>query len=135
MVKMTVKYEGEKHCEVVHGPSGSRIATDAPKDNNGKGELFSPTDLVGAALATCVLTVMAISAEKDGVSLKGSTAEVEKEMTPPPRRIAKLTLNVHLPKSLEPAYRKKMEEVANTCPVKRSLHPDVELPIKFHYSV
>lgn len=133
MVQVTAIYEGEKHCELTHGPSQSRIATDAPKDNNGKGELFSPTDLVAAAMGSCMLTVMAIGAEKDGVVLKGSHAQIEKEMTAAPRRIAKLTVNLYLPKNIEAAYRKKLEDSALGCPVKRSLHPDVELPVLFHY--
>jgi len=135
MVKVTATYEGEKHCEVMHGPSQSKIGTDAPKDNNGKGELFSPTDLVAAATGSCMLTVMAIMAEKDGVNLKGSYTTVEKEMVQNPRRIGKLTINVFLPKNIETSYRQKLENTAMTCPVKKSLHPEMELPIQFHYSI
>lgn len=135
MVKVTAKYEGEKHCEIEHGPSQSVIATDAPKDNNGRGELFSPTDLVAAATGSCILTVMAIMAEKDGVELKGSYTTVEKEMIPNPRRIGKLTVNVFMPKNIESAYRQKLENTAMTCPVKKSLNPEMELPIQFHYTL
>src|SRR3954462_14138543 len=97
MVEMHAKYMGEKHCEIVHLPSSSVIETDAPKDNNGRGERFSPTDMVGAALATCVLTTMAIMAERDGINMVGATARVTKTMNPNPRRIAKLPVTVEMP--------------------------------------
>ncbi|WP_374077079.1 OsmC family protein [Bdellovibrio bacteriovorus] len=135
MVKMSAVYEGQKHCEITHGPSGSHIGTDAPKDNNGKGELFSPTDLVGAATGSCMLTVMAIAADKDGVELKGSRVEVEKEMHASPRRIAKLTVVLHLPQSVPHDYRKKLETIALNCPVKLSLHPELQMPVVFHYDI
>jgi putative redox protein len=135
MVKVTATYLGEKHCDIVHGPSGAEISTDAPKDNNGKGESFSPTDLVAAATASCMLTVMSILAEKEGVVTTGAYATVEKEMAASPRRISRLTVNIHLPEKIEADYRAKLENAAMTCPVKQSLHPDLELPVKFHYSV
>lgn len=133
-LKMSVVYSGDKHCALVHEPSGSRIETDAPKDNQGKGERFSPTDLVGAALASCVLTTMAIVAERDGISIAGATAEVEKEMvSQPSRRIGSLPLKVTLPASIAADYRGKLERVAQNCPVRKSLHPDVSTPIEFVY--
>lgn len=135
MVKMTAVYEGEKHCEITHGPSNSTIGTDAPRDNNGKGELFSPTDLVGAATGSCMLTVMAITAEKDGVNIKGSRVTVEKEMHANPRRIAKLNVVLHLPQSVPHDYRKKLETIAHNCPVRLSLHPDMQIPVVFHYDI
>ncbi|KYG60595.1 OsmC family protein [Bdellovibrio bacteriovorus] len=135
MVKMEAHYQGEKHCELTHVPSGARIGTDAPKDNNGKGELFSPTDLLGAATGSCMLTVMAIAADKDGVELKGSRVTVEKEMALNPRRVAKLHIVLHLPQSVPHDYRKKLEDIALNCPVKLSLHPDLQTPILFHYDI
>jgi putative redox protein len=135
MVQVKATYEGDKHCEVVHGPSHSKIETDAPKDNNGKGEAFSPTDLIAAATGSCMLTVMAIFAEKDGIELKGSYATVGKDMLQNPRRIGKLSVEIHLPKKIETTYRGKLENAGMTCPVKKSLHPDLEIPVKFHYSV
>lgn len=135
MVKMTAVYHGEKHCEITHGPSNASIATDAPKDNNGKGEAFSPTDLVGAATGSCMLTVMAIAAERDGVDLKNSRVTVEKEMHASPRRISKLTVVLHLPQSVPHDYRAKLESIANNCPVKLSLHPDLQMPVAFHYDI
>lgn len=133
MVKMNVTYQGQKHCELVHEQSGSKIETDAPKDNQGKGERFSPTDLVGAALASCILTTMAIVSERDGISLEGSTASVEKRMTDSPRRIESLTVHIRLPARLSADQRRKMENTAKACPVHKSLHPDVRLPITFEY--
>ena len=135
MVKMSVLYQGEKHCELTHEPSGSRISTDAPKDNNGKGEAFSPTDLVGAATGACMLTVMSIAAERDGVQLLNSRVDVTKEMSAHPRRISKLTVTLHLPQSLPHDYRKKLEDIALNCPVKLSLNPSIEMSVLFHYDL
>lgn len=133
MVRMQVTYQGDKHCELIHEPSQSRIETDAPKDNNGRGERFSPTDLMGAALGSCILTVMAIMAERDNIDLRGARASVEKEMYTNPRRISKLIVNLHMPAGVPRDYRKKLELAANTCPVHRSLHPEIESPIIFHF--
>lgn len=133
MVEMSVVYLGEKHCELTHGPSQSKIETDAPKDNNGRGENFSPTDLVGAALASCVLTTMAIMAEKDGLSIKGASARVTKEMQASPRQIARLPVTVDMPAGLSATDRKRLEAAAHTCPVHRSLSPSVQAPITFNY--
>lgn len=135
MVKMSANYQGQKHCEITHGPSGARIETDAPVDNNGKGESFSPTDLVGAAMGSCMMTVMAITADKDGVELKGSRFEIEKEMGTNPRRIVKLSVILHMPQHIPLEYRKKLEQVALTCPVKQSVHPDMQVPVLFHYDI
>ncbi|WP_347356735.1 OsmC family protein [Bdellovibrio sp.] len=135
MVKMSAVYQGEKHCEITHGPSSSCIETDAPKDNNGKGEAFSPTDLLGAAMGSCMMTVMAIAAEKDGVELKGARVEVEKEMGINPRRIVKLNVVLHMPQNIPHDYRKKLEQIAMTCPVKQSVHPDMQVPVLFHYDI
>lgn len=135
MVKMSGNYQGHKHSEIKHGPSGATLETDAPKDNNGKGEAFSPTDLVGAAMGSCMMTVMAITAEKDGVELKGARFEVEKEMGVNPRRIVKLNVVLHMPQSVPHDYRKKLEQIALTCPVKQSVHPDMQVPVLFHYDI
>ncbi|UXR65467.1 OsmC family protein [Bdellovibrio bacteriovorus] len=135
MVKMSAVYQGEKHCEITHAPSSARIETDAPRDNNGKGEAFSPTDLLGAAIGSCMMTVMAIAAEKDGVELKGTRVEVEKEMGTNPRRIVKLNVVLHMPQNIPHDYRKKLEQIANTCPVKQSVHPDMQIPVLFHYDI
>jgi len=133
MVKMRCTYQGQKHCELEHEQSGSIIETDAPRDNQGKGERFSPTDLVGAALTSCILTTMAIVGERDGLKLEGTTATVEKRMADSPRRIESLTLHIRLPSSLTPEQRRKMENTARACPVHKSLHPDVQIPMTFEY--
>jgi putative redox protein len=133
MVAMTGVYEGEKHCSITHVPSQNKISTDAPKDNNGRGEAFSPTDLVGAALGSCILTTMAIYAEKNGIAIEGSRFEVTKKMNLSPRRIAELTVVITLPSSLSPENRTTLEEIAHGCPVTKSLHPDVKIPIRFDY--
>lgn len=135
MVQMQVVYDGEKHCQALHRPSNSTIETDAPKDNNGRGERFSPTDLVGAALGACMLTVMGISAEKENLDMKNSRAEVVKEMTGAPRRIKQLSVNIHLPKNWNATTREKYQNIALNCPVKLSLHPDIQLPVEFLFDV
>lgn len=135
MVQMKVVYEGEKHCQLTHGPSGRQVETDAPKDNNGRGEAFSPTDLCAVSLGTCMLTVMAIAAEKEGVDLKGSSVDVSKEMKANPRRIGRIGVSLRLPKQLTPEWRAKLEDIAKTCPVKYSLHPEIEIGLSFSYDV
>jgi putative redox protein len=134
MVKSKAVYEGELHCTAAHEPSGSKVETDAPKDNQGRGERFSPTDLVGAALTTCILTTMDMVARRDGHSIQGATATVEKEMVADPlRRIGALRVQITLPASLSPEMRKKLEHTAQTCPVHRSLHPEMQKPMEFRY--
>lgn len=133
MVKSSAVYQGQKHCELTHQPSGSKIETDAPKDNNGKGERFSPTDLVGAALTSCILTTMAIVAERDGVQFENAKAEVEKEMLDKPRRIGALRVKITLPASLTANQRRKLEETAKHCPVHRSLSENIQIPMTFEY--
>jgi uncharacterized OsmC-like protein len=132
---MKAIYTGEKHCQAEHEPSKSIIETDAPKDNQGRGEKFSPTDLVATALGTCILTTIAIFAERDGVDVKNSRMFVEKEMSANPRRIASLKTIIEMPKSVPEEYRDKVETIANSCPVKKSLHPDVLVPIEIRYVV
>ncbi len=132
MVAIQLEYEGDLHCKAVHGPSGTALYTDAPKDNQGRGESFSPTDLVATALGGCMLTVMGIMARTLNLDLAGTTASVEKEMTASaPRRIARLPVKIHVPHSLSAEDRQKLERAAHTCPVHKSLHPDIESPIEF----
>lgn len=133
MVTMTGVYEGEKHCTLTHGPSQTQIHTDAPKDNNGRGEAFSPTDLVGAALGSCVLTTMAIYGEKNGFDITGASFQVTKKMKLEPRKIHELTLEITLPESLTQDQRSALEPIAHACPVARSLHPDLLIPVTFTY--
>jgi len=120
-------------CRLAHGPSGAKLSTVPPKDNGGDGSSFSPTDMVGAALMACALSTMALVAQREGLSWGDARAAVEKHMTPPPRRIGELTLVIDMPREVRPEHRARLEEVARTCPVMRSLHPDVKLPIEFRY--
>ena len=132
MVNIQIEYQGELHCKATHGPSGTELSTDAPKDNQGRGESFSPTDLLATALGTCMLTIMAIAARTLNIDVAGATASVEKEMTAaPPRRIQRLTVKIHVPNAPSPADREKLERAAHACPVHKSLHPDVQVPIEF----
>jgi uncharacterized OsmC-like protein len=131
-VPMTAAIHGLS-CRLVHGPSGTSIETVPPKDNGGTGASFSPTDLVGAALASCALSTMALVAAREGLPWGDASAAVEKRMTPPPRRIAELVLVLEMPAEVPPEHRPRLEEIARTCPVARSLHPDVKLPIEFRY--
>ncbi len=134
MVRIDVAYKGQLHCEAVHGPSGRRAATDAPKDNMGKGEAFSPTDLVATAFASCVLTIMGIVAQRRSLDLSGARATVTKEMTDTPcRRIRCLTLEAHLPAAIGQEDRALLQKAAEACPVLKSLHPDIETPIALHW--
>jgi len=128
MVEARIQYQGDLRCTAVHGPSQSSIETDAPVDNMGQGERFSPTDLVGTSLATCVLTTMAIAARRKGLELPGMTAVVRKHMsTEPPRRIARLEVDVTIPLPSDHPERAFLEAAAHGCPVRRSLHPDTEV--------
>lgn len=133
MVQIEAVYQGEKHTQITHGPSGATLETDAPKDNNGRGESFSPTDLVAAALGSCMLTVMAISAEKDGIDMRGAKSHVVKEMAANPRRISRLTVKVEMPNTVPRHAREKLEVIARTCPVAKSLAEQLDAPITFNW--
>lgn len=120
-------------CRLEHGPSGVTIQTVPPRDNGGDGSSFSPTDLVGAALAACALSTMALAAQREGLSWGDARASVEKSMTPAPRKIGELTLVFDMPKEVRPEHRARLEEIARTCPVARSLHAEVSVPMQFRY--
>jgi putative redox protein len=137
-VEIDIVYEGTLACRATHGPSGSCLATDAPTDNGGRGSAFSPTDLVATALGTCVITTMALVAERHGWDLSGTRVHVTKEMvTQPTRRIGALPVRITVPAeraaALSEADRDKLERAAHHCPVHQSLHPDVRAPIEFSY--
>jgi len=133
MVQIDVAYQGGLRCQAVHGPSGTTLVTDAPVDNHGKGESFSPTDLVATALGACILTIMGIVAEREKIDLHGMRITVQKEMSAePPRRIARLATRIVMPKGLT-EQKAKLEKAAYTCPVHQTLHGNVELPIEFVY--
>ncbi|EDY18964.1 OsmC family protein [Chthoniobacter flavus Ellin428] len=132
MVKISIAYHGDLRCEAIHGPSNNKLLTDAPVDNHGKGESFSPTDLVATALGTCMATVMGIYAQQHEIDLRGMKVTVGKEMTQVPvRRIARLTCEITMPLPDTHPRREVLERVALTCPVHQSLHPDVEKPVTF----
>lgn len=132
MVRIEIAYQGQLRCQAIHAPSGSRLLTDAPVDNQGRGESFSPTDLVATALGTCMLTIMGIAAHKHDLDLTGTTVTVLKEMTSePPRRIARLTVEIALNRSFEPDQLTMLKNAALTCPVHKSLHPEIEIPVEF----
>lgn len=128
-----VIYLGNLRTESEHLQSGSKMITDAPVDNHGKGEAFSPTDTVANALATCMLTVMGIKAKDIGVELQGATAEVKKTMSSNPRRIAKVEVKLKFPHNYDEKETKILEHTARTCPVLESLHPEIEKSISFEY--
>ncbi len=135
MVKITGEYQGDLHCVAKHEPSGNMLSTDAPKDNQGRGEAFSPTDLVATAIGTCVATTMAMAARKQGIELRGLKFEVTKEMSAyGPRRIARLTTHLWLPVPRTDAAAKLLEHAAHNCPVHLSLDPSVEKPVVFHWA-
>ena len=135
-VDIDLVYEGQLHCAATHGPSGATLATDAPVDNHGRGESFSPTDLVATALGACVMTIMGIVAERNQIDLTGTRIRVSKEMIQQPvRRIGRLPVIVTIPadKAVKVAVadRTKLETAARHCPVHQSLHPDIDSPIEF----
>jgi len=133
MVRIDVTYRGELSCVSVHAPSRTELVTDAPVDNQGRGLSFSPTDLVATALATCMLTTMGIVAARHGWRIEGASATVEKTMVADPvRRIGSLAVVLRLPE-LDERARTTLERTALTCPVHRSLAPEVSIPVTFEW--
>lgn len=132
MVRIQSEYQGDLHCTSVHTPSKTELATDAPVDNQGRGESFSPTDLMATSLGTCMLTTMGIVAKTIGVDLTGATATVDKEMSStPPRKVQRLIVSIRIPGIISPENQQRLENAAHTCPVKRSIHPDIDTPVEF----
>jgi putative redox protein len=132
MVRITGEYQGGLHCAAIHEPSGNVLSTDAPRDNQGRGEAFSPTDLVATAFGTCIATTMAIAARKHGVDIAGLKFEVTKEMAPDsPRRVSRLNARFWMPAAARKVPAGVLEKAASTCPVHQSLAPSVEKIIDF----
>jgi uncharacterized OsmC-like protein len=132
LVKISVRYEGQLHCSAIHGPSGAKLETDAPVDNEGRGESFSPTDLVATALAACMATIMGIAAKRHSIPLEGMTIETTKEMSADaPRRIVALKSTISIPLSGNHPQRKLIEAAALGCPVHHSLDPRIAKPVEF----
>lgn len=135
MVSIHVKYEGELHCEATHGPSNNTLSTDAPVDNKGRGETFSPTDLVATALASCMATIMGQQADTLKIDISGMTIDVDKIMsTDRPRRIVSLPVRIAMPIPFDEKTAKMMERAAHTCPVHHSIHPDIEVDMTFSWA-
>ncbi len=131
----SIVYKGNLRCECTHLQSGTVIETDAPTDNRGKGELFSPTDSLCVALATCLVTTMALKANDMGIDLADTNIAVTKHMLSEPRRIAKIDVILTFPATLqlEDKDRIILERVGNNCPVAKSLHPDLEVNIEYKW--
>jgi putative redox protein len=126
-------YQGELRCQATHLQSGTIIETDAPSDNKGKGEKFSPTDLLCVSLATCIVTTIAIKARDTQINLNGSTLAVTKHMYTEPRRVGKIEIDIRLKADIELDEKQKIifERVGDNCPVKKSLHPDLEVVVQY----
>jgi putative redox protein len=134
MVPISIVYEGKLRCTATHDNSGVSFITDAPKDNFGKGESFSATDLVATALGICMITTVGIQMRNEAVGIENTTIAIEKHMSAdPPRRITKLVARLSFPSGISLEYRKRIEHIAHNCPVAKSLHPDIELDIVFQY--
>ncbi|OGS48613.1 MAG: hypothetical protein A3J79_11360 [Elusimicrobia bacterium RIFOXYB2_FULL_62_6] len=133
-VKITATYAGDKQVELRHGPSGNALLTDLPADSAGKGRTFSPTDLLASSLASCILTIMAGVAERDGIQFEGASIEVEKHMQENPRRVARFACVVSFPGKLDERMQAKLLACVKACPVHRSLHPDVKVEFTINES-
>lgn len=130
-----VIYKGSLRCEATHLQSGSMIETDAPTDNKGKGERFSPTDMLCVSLATCIVTTMGIKGIDMDIDLTNTSVEVTKHMLPDPRRVAKIEVKLNMPSALKLDEKDKtiLERVGNNCPVTKSLHPDMQVEIQYNW--
>lgn len=136
-VEIEIEYNGNLRSTATHKQSGTTIVTDAPLDNGGKGEKFSPTDLVATALGTCAMTIMGLVAERSNIDLRGTKINVLKEMVAKPaRRVGKIIMTICFPKGLKlsDVDRARLEKAADSCPVRESLHPDVDIETKFRYA-
>ncbi len=135
MTKMRTLYTGNLRTEIEHLQSGNKIITDAPLDNNGKGEFFSPTDLFASSLGSCILTIMAMSAESRGFSIEGTSLEIEKVMSANPRRVAEIHIDINFPEgnSFTDSQKRLLESAASSCPVANSLHPEIKKVINYNY--
>ena len=134
MVKIEVEYSGDLHTEALHTSSGTKLSTDAPLDNMGKGESFSPTDLVATALGTCMATTMGILAKRHDIDMSGAQVTVQKEMIADPlRRVGRLEVVIEMPLPEDHPKRKALEQAALTCPVRQSLGSNIEVPVTFRW--
>jgi uncharacterized OsmC-like protein len=131
----TIVYTGQLRCSATHNQSGSVIETDAPTDNRGKGERFSPTDLLCVSLGTCIITTMGIKAIDMGINLNGATLQVQKHMFSEPRRVGKIEVNLSFPASLQLEVKDKtiLQRTGDNCPVQKSIHPDIETVVVYNW--
>lgn len=130
MVSISGQYLGDLRCRAVHGPSGDTLQTDAPVDNRGQGETFSPTDLCATALATCMTTILAMRADDLGIDVRGLEFSIEKVMSADrPRRIIRLPVTLRIPGALTPAQKASLRRAAESCPVHQSLHSAIAMPL------
>jgi putative redox protein len=131
----TIIYKGELRCNATHNQSGTVIETDAPTDNRGKGERFSPTDLLCVALGTCVITTIGIKANDMGIDLTGTTLQIQKHMLSDPRRVGKVDVQVKFPAVLQLEEKDKtiLQRVGDNCPVLKSIHPDIEAKVVYEW--
>lgn len=135
MVKIEIDYQGQLRCATKHVPSGNELSTDAPVDNQGRGESYSPTDLVATAYGSCMATIMGIAAKSREVDLEGLKITVEKHMSADlPRRISKLVVEIFMPIAEEEGTSRAIKEAGLNCPVRHSVHPDIEVDIQWHWS-
>lgn len=134
MTTSTVEYQGNLRTQALHLQSNNQIITDAPTDNHGKGEAFSPTDLLATSLASCMLTIIGIKAESMEIDVVGTKAEVTKTMEAEPRRVSEVKVNIQFAKDFDERTRKVLEAAALTCPVAKSIHPDIKQDVSFSYS-
>ena len=132
-VEIAGSYKGGLKMELKHGPSGAPLNTAAPVDNKGDGSSYSPTDLLAAALGSCAVTTMAIVAEREGIPFDGADFTIEKHMRSGPRRVDRLPLRIRMPAGLTPEQRETLENAARSCPVERSLLPEIEREMIFEY--
>ncbi|MGI9182364.1 MAG: OsmC family protein [Longimicrobiaceae bacterium] len=132
-VEITGEYTGKLKMRLAHGPSGAELATAAPVDNQGDGSSFSPTDLLAAALGSCMVTTMAIVAQREGIPFSGASFVLEKHMRSDPRRVDRVPVRLRMPPELTPEQRSRLEAIARGCPVARSLSPEVRQEVEFLY--
>ena len=134
MATVKVQYNGDLQTSLIHELSGAEVATDAPPDNNGKGRSFSPTDMIAASWLSCMMTIMAMKAENEGIDIKNATGSVEKIMQDTPRRIGSLNAKIFVPVNLTSEQEQKLINAAKSCPVVLSLHEKIEQDVKIEFN-
>lgn len=134
MTTAKVTYQGDLRTQSIHLQSNNQIITDAPTDNHGKGEAFSPTDLLASSLASCMLTIMGIKADSMDLDISGTSAEVTKVMAAEPRRVSEVRVEIQFQQAFDERTIKVLEQAALSCPVAKSIHPDIQQVVNFHYA-